>query len=358
MQDHRLGFPAVLAAILDPEPRRSMFTPRRGRMSQEEEAERFAKDLDETHDLPAPPMALRYSEPAYQPEGFDFAYVDRKGHQVDVIPQREAAKVTLADVDDAQEAACKRVGWDAVAQFAIDFLALAGIDVGACLPESHYAAFIEGLNDLEPKAAAPAAPTEWQDGAPPCAGWYVSRRTDWMNQPLARYWAGTGWGIYVNETDPIGERRRCMEQSGPRDTPIQWRGPRLTGPDWPEPEMSADTLKSICDKWQADNAHIDTDDLFSIIKGIARKYGADAPIGLPSDKRAAFAAELQGTVPAQSVPSIADCMAAYFDGGTLGRCVQAIRDAGFQGTGYARDFIPTIPPHKRAAFIAACRAHG
>lgn len=286
MQDHRLGYPAVLAALQDHEPRRSFYTPSRGRRSAEEDSDRAELDGALTSDLQAPPSVSRYVEPAYRAEGFGFAYVDRKGHQSDVIPQREAAKVTLADVDDAHDAAGKRAGWDVVAQFTIDFLALAGLDAGSHLPNSLYAAFIEGLNGLMPKAEAQAAPQEWQTVAPPERGWWEVGK----HVALAGFWDGSVW-THID----------AITNNAPGVLPFrldhqQWRGPRLSGPRWPEPEMSFDTLQSICDKWQSDNAHIDRKELCAISDAIARRYGAEAPCGIPAGNRAAFAAELQGLV--------------------------------------------------------------
>lgn len=57
INDHRLGFPPVLLA-LDPEPRKSLETPRRPRLSEEEQAARRLLDV-------APPTKTRASHWTY-----------------------------------------------------------------------------------------------------------------------------------------------------------------------------------------------------------------------------------------------------------------------------------------------------
>jgi hypothetical protein len=51
-----------------------------------------------------PPAGAKPREAPYQPEGFGYAHVDHRGHQGDVIPQREAAKMPPTPKDREQAA--------------------------------------------------------------------------------------------------------------------------------------------------------------------------------------------------------------------------------------------------------------
>lgn len=60
-----------------------------------------ARDAEAYKSMTPPAGAAKPREPAYQPEGFDFAYVDSKGHQGETIPARPAldpGRVTPEDV--------------------------------------------------------------------------------------------------------------------------------------------------------------------------------------------------------------------------------------------------------------------
>jgi hypothetical protein len=84
-------------------------------------------------------------------------------------------------------------------------------------------------------AEASAAPVEWQSGAPPEKGWRLVRPTALGNRgDRFAYWFGDGWSLF----GPKDAVSRSDIEGGPvhgADS-LQWRGPRLTGADWPEPE--------------------------------------------------------------------------------------------------------------------------
>ena len=94
-----------------------------------------------------------------------------------------------------------------------------------------------------PEGGQPTAPTEWQSGAPPSAGWYETFKPG-MDEPSVsggriryRYFDGANWGCFVRPDDDFAERLRCMDPKTTGGEAVEWRGPRLTGDAWPEPQQ-------------------------------------------------------------------------------------------------------------------------
>lgn len=325
MQDHRLGYPAVLAALHDHEPRRSFYTPSRGRRSAEEDSERAELDGALTSDLQAPPSVSRYSEPHYIPEGWSQLQWHSPSGSGPVVKRQPAGAEALMEL---------------------------------------WAGGSERDGVFDDYSGPDAAPQEWQDGAPPCGGWYMASEGGFHN--LCSHWNGHLWSpsvgittdgrISVGDPSQAVQQRRCDDES----SRVKWRGQRLVGDQWPEPEMSLSTLESICDKWQSDNAHIDRKELCAISDAIARKYGAEAPCGIPADKRAAFAAELQATVLTEDVPTAEECRLAYEEA--------PMGDGDRPDLRILRDYVPRasdigdiaaaqlVPANFRAEFIRRLRA--
>jgi hypothetical protein len=92
------------------------------------------------------------------------------------------------------------------------------------------------------------APTEWQGGRPPSAGWFNCQDDQdraYRYTTIARYWLGHAWSHYVGmEQGELSERRAAMEvEALPTDGSsgqghnIHWRGPCLIGESWPEPQQ-------------------------------------------------------------------------------------------------------------------------
>lgn len=100
---------------------------------------------------------------------------------------------------------------------------------------------VVGLTQAESEARgdvttlAPSAQTEWQSGPPPSVGWYDSycRVTDFEVTPLfmASYWDGACW------THNTSAKNSCQGVVTDRGWCKVWRGPRLTGEAWPEPQQ-------------------------------------------------------------------------------------------------------------------------
>lgn len=139
-------------------------------------------------------------EPAYLPEGWDsFTYHDHKGHDTTVT--RLVARDDVAD------------------------------------------AIADALGDIPPMAAQPA--DDWQSGAPPVAGWYRTADDDASIAnsdafPHASYWDGARWAMFT-----CCGPRGIIDLQPHHQMPVFWRGPRLIGPDWPEPEAKAEEVPSV-----------------------------------------------------------------------------------------------------------------
>ena len=198
--DHRLGYPAVLRALFGAPAARMLPVyaawPPIGGTTEGDKASTAE------HDAKNAPKPVKRDEP-YRPE-FDFQYVDRKGHLSDtVIPKREAPS-TFKDRE----------------------------------PESI-------ITPLAPSAGVVAdAPTEWQSVPPSERGWFNALdnydRAHLIDY-CARYWNGSAWGSGVAQgTDAETKIEFAGRKAFPRglgiDADIRWRGPRLVGDAWPEPQ--------------------------------------------------------------------------------------------------------------------------
>lgn len=80
----------------------------------------------------------------------------------------------------------------------------------------------------------PDAPTEWQSGPPPERGWYDSYCFDCKDPvpPLcmSSFWNGSRW----THNTAVPNAHHVVDDNG---WCCVWRGPRLTGADWPEPQQ-------------------------------------------------------------------------------------------------------------------------
>lgn len=217
---HRLGYPPVASAvdaILNPPPAwlnwpRYPFnapvvaaqTPEEAAAAKKEDAEAMAKGRAVT---PDPKAAKR--DPPYCPEGWGgFVYHNAKGEDSEPILPKLAHRITE---------------WTPIGvQMSVDEA------IAVLLKHS---------------------PNEWQSGPPPCVGWYETYRAsidaaiDAVSRAPEkrwRYWDGAAWGCYVREHDRLAERTRCLNTRTASEStgPVAWRGPRLTGADWPEPEAA------------------------------------------------------------------------------------------------------------------------
>jgi hypothetical protein len=81
----------------------------------------------------------------------------------------------------------------------------------------------------EPAVSTPDAAHQWQKGAPPERGWYEASCYA-ASCGLASFWDGDAW----THNDAIANPSPGVV---PDDGYTEfWRGPRLTGDRWPEPE--------------------------------------------------------------------------------------------------------------------------
>jgi hypothetical protein len=90
-----------------------------------------------------------------------------------------------------------------------------------------------------------AAPIEWQSGAPPSAGWREVVPAHWLppgchyGGKYHSYFDGTHW---LGDIDSSATAIRRLAKLRPGNAILRaadrycWRGPRLVGADWPEPE--------------------------------------------------------------------------------------------------------------------------
>jgi hypothetical protein len=97
---------------------------------------------------------------------------------------------------------------------------------------------------ITPLAPSSAAPVEWQSGPPPSVGWF-NAQDDYDRaheiDGFARYWNGSAWGSSVTQImgADVKITAACAEASLRHlgiDADIRWRGPRLVGDAWPEPQ--------------------------------------------------------------------------------------------------------------------------
>jgi hypothetical protein len=90
------------------------------------------------------------------------------------------------------------------------------------------------------------APTEWQSGPPPEVGWYYTQ-DDYDRghqlERLVRFWGGSSWSVSTAYNHDAGVKSEiaCIPADEREfmgiNIDIRWRGPRLTGADWPEPQQ-------------------------------------------------------------------------------------------------------------------------
>lgn len=105
--------------------------------------------------------------------------------------------------------------------------------------KDHVPAPIVGLTQAESEARgdavttlAQSAPTEWQSGPPPSVGWWPT------TEKTARHFDGLRWStdVYI-ACASVGRCQYLMRVPAVADQwSIRWRGPRLTGEAWPEPQ--------------------------------------------------------------------------------------------------------------------------
>jgi hypothetical protein len=84
----------------------------------------------------------------------------------------------------------------------------------------------------QPAADVPAAPTEWQSGAPPARGWWPSTcYAEDSDVNMASFWNGVRWTHYTQI--PFGSVDvHCRDDGWTRF----WQGDPLVGSKWPEPQ--------------------------------------------------------------------------------------------------------------------------
>lgn len=234
--DHRLGYPAVLRALYGAPAARALpvyaaWPPIGGTTEGDK-----AKTAE--HDAKNAPKPVKRDEP-YRPEGFDFQYVDRKGHQGEVIPKRtelDPGRVMPEDVHgscltDVPEGAThrgpapSRLFYRAMGE-TVEFWSNGRWKLSCC--------DVETLDEAElfERLPQPAAPTEWQPGPPSERGWYASSCSSTVDDTvLVSFWNGDRFTHFTAVScGPIGS---CDDDGWTKC----WRGPRLTGEAWPEPQQ-------------------------------------------------------------------------------------------------------------------------
>jgi hypothetical protein len=105
--------------------------------------------------------------------------------------------------------------------------------------DGHWRQSAFDANDLDDaelfeRLPQPAAPTEWQSGPPPEVGWREIR-ADWKHVGFHAYWNGIHW--CANRRADASPDMRAESFSFSTAFHTEWRGPRLVGADWPEPQQ-------------------------------------------------------------------------------------------------------------------------
>lgn len=95
----------------------------------------------------------------------------------------------------------------------------------------------EDVHGDESGIAPLVAPTEWQSGAPPSVGWRETTDSGLCANFEARYWNGNHWSPHVWLSTPCAGRLHEAMRGRTIVSTVRWRGPRLTGADWPEPQQ-------------------------------------------------------------------------------------------------------------------------
>ena len=173
------AIPAPYVAMSDPAQ-----TPSQIAAELEEQRKKLqAEDAKAYAGMQAPAKPTRPRDEPYQPEGFGYAHVDHTGHQGEVIPKRPETAALAPTQPAAQE-------WQ-----------------------------------------QPAAPTEWQSGPPPERGWYVSTcYSGDLEDNTKSFFDGER---FTHMTATVASSHSIPDDDWTRF----WRGPRLTGDEWPEPQQ-------------------------------------------------------------------------------------------------------------------------
>jgi hypothetical protein len=202
MQVHRPDFPALIAALeanLPPEPKRAPLVtpPRPPSRSFAQQAKDLAEDDRITHALLAPAVVAQMRQEPYQSPEFAFQYVDRKGRQGAVIPKQEP-----------------KADWP--------------------FPDP-----------VRPSSTASTEFTNSRDAEPACAGWYEVDGREGEEWAAYYFGIGLGWSNDIEAGASMESKADALED---RFEQIDWRGPRLTGADWPEPpSVAAEEVPSADD---------------------------------------------------------------------------------------------------------------
>ena len=184
------------------------------------------------------PAAPAPRDPAYRPEGFDFQYHGPKGLSGEVIPKRpEPAALLVPEPKQAPAAAEVPEGATHRSQLMRSYFKREG-DRGYWWCGWQWIESVcsfkqnDDTHRLE-ELPAKAAPTEWQSGPPPERGWYASSCSSTVDDTaLASFWDGDLFTHYASL------RNGSIGSVNDKGWTKVWRGPRLTGADWPEPSAS------------------------------------------------------------------------------------------------------------------------
>lgn len=196
-------------------------------------------------DALGPPMRAEPAKPA------DGAWKPLRPGYVSRVLSGGAVEVKRTDLP-AQPPKQKPASFEDREQAAFEAWLISAKPSGDC--ESVHGQWLRSLERLEfleqeepaaesiitPLAPSAAAPIEWQSGAPPEKGWWPTFRASVGDDKIGlrgRFWNGLTWGMFAWADDPPYSKLRdasCKTGGTIEDT--QWRGPRLVGADWPEPQ--------------------------------------------------------------------------------------------------------------------------
>lgn len=286
LKDFRIGYPAVIAALeaMNPQPTPAQpVVPQRVPLDRSAEQDDEATQQWERDNPPAIPV-LQYREPAYVPEW--------------ARPPEVTFELRLSGGEWRPEGGIRPLVYgtpsaelmrEAAAAYApVESIAASGVPEGATHrhpgstlyfrrgPNGIREAFVGGrwkendngfsndtLDDtkrgfIRLAQLQPAAPTEWQSGLPPSIGW---REVDFcyaLTGPsyFAR-WDGASWCNARAGLRLRGAREIDMHTTN-CDQALRWRGPRVTGKDWPEPSEPA--VAGLPDGVPCDATHQGTTD--------------------------------------------------------------------------------------------------
>lgn len=216
---------------------------------EEQRRQAQAADAKAYEGMKAPPKAVKQREQPYSPEGFDFQYVDRKGHQGEVIKGRlepakadwpfpdpvESQPITPLISEQTHGATHRYIGPG------IPLLYRVRNGTVECATTQAPDYWQPSLVYQRPADLARAdvfevlAPIEWQSGPPPSVGWWDTKDAEERIWPIeARYWDGYAWSKAPSVSTSTQRKLYCASQRTGSQI-LGWRGPRLTGADWPDP---------------------------------------------------------------------------------------------------------------------------